>query len=183
MLMMNGGGRVMRRLISALIGSCLVVGGVACSPNANNPDGGNTVTTDCGDGGSVTLTVNAPSCLWPPDHEMVLFTLNDVTATSTDCNLPTLSVVSVTSNQAEHHHGSGQTWPDYTFNSTGVCLRAEREGCSKDPRVYTITFEATDGNTSVQQSVQVVVEHDQNGVACPPIDPSRIVGENDPRCN
>ena len=83
---------------------------------------------------------------------MVLFTLSDVTATVTgSCSLPTLKVIGVTSNQPVNGGGSGNTTPDYTFNSTGVCLRSERCGTLDTPRVYTITFEATDGNVSVTQ--------------------------------
>jgi hypothetical protein len=181
----------MRRLISTLLGSCLMVGGVACSPNGGGGGSGDdsgVVTTSDGattvqcDGGTITFQVDGPSCIWPPDHKMVLFTLDDVTATTTgNCALPTLKIIGVTSNQPESGGGSGNTSPDYSFNSTGVCLRAERDGTCKEARVYTITFEATDGNINVTNTVNVVVNHSQNG--CANTDPSRVVADGDPRCN
>src|SRR3954468_11088551 len=119
----------MRRLILTLLGSCLMVGGVACSPNGSGggngggDDAGNTVP--CADGGTVTLNVTGPSCLWAPDHKMVLFTLADVTAETTgSCTVPQLSIVGITSNQPATGGGSGNTTPDYSFNSTGLCLRS-----------------------------------------------------------
>jgi hypothetical protein len=177
----------MRRLQTAILGLSLVAGGLACSPNGgggggSGDDGGNTVP--CADGGTVTLNVTGPSCLWAPDHKMVLYTLSDVTAETTgSCTVPSLSIVGITSNQPATGSGSGNFSPDYTFNSTGLCLREERDGTSSDPRIYTITFQATDGNITVQKSIEVFVDHSQDGVACPSTDPSRIVGEDDPRCN
>ena len=179
----------MRRVGTAVLGMCLVAGGLACSPNDGTGDAGDSgvVTTGDGqttvqcDGGTITFTVSGPSCLWPPDHKMVLFTLDDVTATTTgNCALPTLKIIGVTSNQPENGGGSGNMSPDYTFNSTGVCLRAERDGTCKSDRVYTITFEATDGNISVTNTVDVVVNHSQNGCASTT---AREVAEDDPRCN
>src|SRR5580765_8499338 len=174
----------MRRSIPTLLGLCLMVGPVACSPNGSgDPDSGVTTgdgatTVQC-DGGTMTFQIDGPSCLWPVDHKMVLFTLDDVTATTTgSCTLPTLKIIGVTSNQPENGGGSGDTSPDYTFNSSGVCLRAERDGTScHTPRIYTITFEATDGTVSVTNTVNVVVNHSQNGQKCPSTQ-SREVGES-----
>ncbi len=173
----------MHRLVPTVFASLFAVGMVACSPNGGSADAGSGTTAEC-DGGTISLEVSAPSCLWAPDHAMVLFTLSDVTATVTgSCPLPTLKVIGVTSNQPDNGGGSGNTTPDYTFNSTGVCLRSERCGTSATPRVYTITFEATDGNVSVTQSVNVVVDHSQDGASCSLVDSSRIVADGDPRCN
>jgi hypothetical protein len=161
----------------------LVLSLVGCSGINGGADGGSGNVIPC-DGGSVTLEVTAPQCLWAPNHKMVLFTLDDIHATVTgSCGTPSLSIVSVTSNQPALGDGQGAASPDYTFNSSGVCLRSEREGRSPGPRVYTVTVEATDGNVSVQQSVQVTVGHDQDGVACPLVDSSRLVDDGDPRCN
>jgi hypothetical protein len=175
----------MRRLQTAILGMCLVAGGFACSPNGSgDPDSGVTTgdgatTVQC-DGGSMTFTVSGPSCIWPVDHNMVLFTVNDITATTTgNCTLPTLKIIGVTSNQPEHGGGSGNTEPDYTFNDTGVCLRAERDGTCHSDRVYTVTFEATDGNVSVTNNVQVTVAH---SASCESTK-AREVGEGDSRCN
>jgi hypothetical protein len=177
----------MRRFLTAVLGTCLVAGGFACSPNnSGGGDDSGVVTTGDGqttvqcDGGTMTFQVTGPSCLWPVDHKMVLLTLADITATTTgNCTLPTLKIIGVTSNQPENGGGSGDTSPDYTFNSTGVCLRAERDGTCRDSRVYTITFEATDGNISITNTVDVVVNHSDNCQSTK----SREVGEDDPRCN
>lgn len=177
----------MRLSIPTLLGMLSLVGGIACSPNGSgDPDSGVVTTSDgativqC-DGGTMTFEVTGPSCLWPVDHKMVLFTLDDITASTTgNCTLPNLKIIGVTSNQPNNGGGSGNTDTDYTFNSTGVCLRAEREGTCRDDRIYTITFEASDGNVSVTNTVQVVVHHAQG--SCPSTQ-NREVGEDDPRCN
>ncbi len=157
----------------------------ACSPNgggtADGGGGGNVLPCD---GGELTLDVTAPSCLWAPDHKMVLFTKEDLQVTATGgCSVPTVSIVSVTSNQPATGGGQGNAAPDYTYNASGVCLRSEREGTQSTPRVYTITFEATDGNFAVEKSVDVTVDHAQNGTPCPLVDSSRVVADDDARCN
>ena len=176
----------MRCLSTAVLGMCLVAGGLACSPNGSGGGDDSGVTTSDGativqcDGGTMTFQVTGPSCIWPPDHKMVLFTLDDITATTSgNCALPQLKIIGVTSNQPEHGGGSGNSEPDYTFNSTGVCLRAERDGTCHGSRIYTITFEATDGNVSVTNTVDVVVNHSQSCEGTK----DREVGEDDPRCN
>lgn len=177
----------MRRVALKAAAPCFfLIAFAACSPNGSGGgggtgDAGNTATCD---GGTVTLTVDVPDCLWAPDHKMVLISLDDVHATVTgSCALPTVSIVGVTSNQPDTGGGQGNFTPDYTFNSTGVCLRSERQGTSDPPRIYTITVEATDGTTTVDQSFQVTVGHSQSGGRCALVDSSRIVDDGDPRCN
>src|SRR6185312_362125 len=133
-------------LLAASSSCLLVLSLAACSGNGGGTDGGGGNVIPC-DGGSITLDVTAPDCLWAPDHKMVLFT------------------------------------PDYTYNPTGVCLRAERQGTSSDPRVYTILVAATDGNVTVEQSVNVTVGHDQGRDHCAAADSSRVVDDGDSRCN
>ena len=163
----------------------LLTGGMlACSGALTSPDGGTTTPPTC-DSGTISITSNIPSCIWPPNHEMVLFNINDLNITATGgCAVPTLSIVSVTDNQSEHGGGSGNTSPDYTFNSSGVCLRAERDGRCNSDRVYTITVQATDGTTTIDDTITVTVPHDQDeDGGCPNVDPSRIVPDGDPACN
>jgi hypothetical protein len=121
---------------------------------------------------SVTVTVidttppeiNAtatPSTLWPPNHKYVEV---HVTVTVYDiCDpSPTLTFVSITSNEPDNNKGDGNTINDiviindFTFN-----LRAERSGTGSG-RIYTITYKATDvsGNYAVA-SVTVEVPHNQ----------------------
>jgi hypothetical protein len=102
-----------------------------------------------------------PSMLWPPNHKYVEVKLN-VTAYDNCDPSPTLTFVSITSNEPDNGIGDGNTTNDivivndFTFN-----LRAERSGAGQG-RVYTITYKATDvsGNTAMT-SVTVEVPHNQ----------------------
>lgn len=173
----------MQRVISVLFVAGSLLG---CSGGLGGADAGDAgvPTPDC-DGGAITITSNIPSCMWAPDHSMVLFDLSDLNVTATGtCTVPALSIVSVSSNQPALGGGQGNFTPDYTFNSTGVCLRSEREGTSSTDRVYTITVQATEGALTVDQAINVTVPHDQSGSPkCPSVDPSRVVVDGDPRCN
>jgi hypothetical protein len=131
-------------------------------------------TDEAGNTGSdnVTVTVvdttppeiNAtvtPGILWPPNHKYV-----EVKATVTAYDIcdpsPTITFVSITSNEPDNGIGDGNTVNDivivndFTFN-----LNAERSGpgCG---RSYTITYKATDmsGNTAMA-TVTVEVPHNQ----------------------
>ncbi len=100
-----------------------------------------------------------PDMMWPPNHKYVnvktVVTVYDLGDSS-----PTLSLVSVTSNEPDNGKGDGNTvndiviMDDYTFE-----FRAERSGNGVG-RVYTITYQATDasGNTA-QASATVTVKH------------------------
>jgi hypothetical protein len=102
-----------------------------------------------------------PSTLWPPNHKYVEV---HVTVTVYDaCDpSPTLTFVSITSNEPDNSVGDGNTTNDiiiindFTFN-----LRAERSGTGSG-RTYTITYQATDvsGNYAMA-SVTVEVPHNQ----------------------
>ncbi|MHB8420065.1 MAG: PKD domain-containing protein [Myxococcales bacterium] len=130
-----------------------------------------------------------PSCLWPPNHEMVLLRLGrEIQAQVHDsCDAsPTVSIKSVTDNQPLLGGGSGNTTPDFVFGKTAVCLRAERDGTVKTPREYTVTVVAIDGagNESTPQSFVVSVPHDQgqgHGL-CPELPPDDLVPDGDPAC-
>ena len=102
-----------------------------------------------------------PSMLWSPNHKYV-----EVHATVTVYDIcdpsPTLSFVSITSNEPDNGVGDGNTVNDiviindFTFN-----LRAERSGTGCG-RTYTIKYQATDasGNTATA-TVTVEVPHNQ----------------------
>jgi hypothetical protein len=130
-----------------------------------------------------------PTCLWPPNHDYVLYTFGDgIDASATDiCDAnPTIHVIDVESNQPPLGGGSGNSSPDIAFGTGAFCVRAERDGTQSTDRVYTITLEAADfvGNKK-QKQLTVRVPHDlgQGGRAdCPNVDPSRIVEDGDPRC-
>jgi hypothetical protein len=102
-----------------------------------------------------------PSMLWPPNHKYaevhVTVTVYDICDPS-----PTLTFVSITSNEPDNGLGDGNTVNDiviindFTFN-----LMAERSGAGCG-RTYTITYQATDasGNTATA-TVTVEVPHNQ----------------------
>jgi len=102
-----------------------------------------------------------PSTIWPPNHKYVEVHVNVSVYDVCDPS-PTLTFVSITSNEPENAKGDGNTTNDivvvndFTFN-----LRAERSGTGAG-RIYTITYKATDisGNTAMV-SVTVAVPHNQ----------------------
>ncbi len=127
-----------------------------------------------------------PSCLWPPNHKLVLFELGSgLIAHATDVcdSAPTIKIVNVRSNQPPLGGGQGNFSPDVFFGGKAFCVRSERQGASQPPREYTVTVEATDfaGNKTTRDVV-VTVAHDQAGVQCSNVDPGRIAEDGDPRC-
>jgi hypothetical protein len=100
-----------------------------------------------------------PDTLWPPDHKYVTVQTTVDISDNIDPN-PTLTLVSVTSNEPDDGLGDGDTpddivvVDDFTFK-----LRAERSGTG-DGRVYTITYEATDAcGNSTTATATVTVPH------------------------
>jgi uncharacterized protein len=110
-----------------------------------------------------TLEVSVtPTYLWPANHKYV-----DVMATITvsdnfDLN-PSVTLVSVTSNEPDDGLGDGDTPNDIVIvDDTHILLRAERSGTGSG-RIYTLTWEAMDacGNTT-QFSTTVSVPHNMD---------------------
>jgi predicted extracellular nuclease len=108
-----------------------------------------------------TLEVSvSPERLWPPNHKYVTVEATVQVTDNWDPN-PTVTLVSVTSNEADEGLGDGDMpfdivlLDDYSFD-----LRAERSGTGEG-RVYTITYQAVDacGNSTLA-SVEVAVPHD-----------------------
>ncbi len=104
-------------------------------------------------------TVDKPT-LWPPNHQMVLVTVN---YTATD-NCGANCILSVTSNEPVNGLGDGDTAPDWEIvDAHHVRLRAERSG-KGNGRIYTIKVTCKDaaGNTVVR-TVTVKVPKNQSG--------------------
>jgi predicted extracellular nuclease len=102
---------------------------------------------------AVTVTVD-PDSLWPPNHQYV-----DVTATvevdDFDSN-PTITLVSVTSNEPDNGLGDGDTPDDIVIvDDFNFQLRAERSGTG-DGRIYTDNC----GNSTIA-SAEVTVPKDK----------------------
>jgi len=128
-----------------------------------------------------------PACLWPVDHTMVLYQIGnglDVHAVDACDTTPDLRIVNVVSNQPPLGGGSGNMAPDVVFGPSSLCVRAERDGTVRAERTYTVTVEARDhhGNV-VQKDFVISVPHDQGGGRCAHPDATRIVADDDPRCN
>jgi hypothetical protein len=109
-----------------------------------------------------TLEVSlSTETLWPANHKYVTVSASVLASDNFDVD-PTVTLVSVTSNEPDDGLGDGDTPNDivivdaYTFQ-----LRAERSGTGEG-RVYTITYAVTDdcGNTTLQ-SVTVSVPKSQ----------------------
>jgi uncharacterized repeat protein (TIGR01451 family) len=104
------------------------------------------------------VSVN-PATVWPPDHKMVLATVDyQVTAVCA----PVTTKLAVGSNEPVNGTGDGDTSPDWeVVDPHHVRLRAERAG-GGNGRIYTIKITATDAlNQSTGRAVQVSVPKNQ----------------------
>jgi hypothetical protein len=108
----------------------------------------------------VNVTVN-PDIMWPPNHKYVDVETTVTVYDATDPS-PTLTLVSVTSNEADNGKGDGNTTNDIvTLSDTSFKLRAERSGRGQG-RTYTITYSATDANgNSAEASITITVPHNK----------------------
>jgi predicted extracellular nuclease len=103
----------------------------------------------------------SPDTLWPANHKYVDVTATVVVSDNFDPN-PTVTLVSVTSNEPDNGLGDGDTANDMVIvDDFHFKLRAERSG-KGEGRFYTITYMVTDAcGNSVTQSVTVTVPKSQ----------------------
>jgi uncharacterized repeat protein (TIGR01451 family) len=136
-------------------------------PLAADPDPANdsaTVSFDVCDATPPQLSVElTPNVLWPPNHMLVKVTAT-VTASDDSGLEPSVSLVSVTSNEPDNGLGDGDTANDIVIkDDTTLKLRAERSGLG-DGRIYTVTYEAVDAcGNATQASATVTVPKSQGG--------------------
>jgi hypothetical protein len=146
------------------------------------PHGTHTVslTVEDGKGGSdgdtVMVVVNdttapeidvtlSPDALWPANHKLAEITATVTVSDNCDPN-PTVTLISITSNEADNGHGDGNSADDIQHADFGTddrtfSLRAERSGASGG-RVYTVTYRVTDASgNSAEISTDVTVSHDR----------------------
>lgn len=134
----------------------------------------------------VISNIVAPTCLFPPNHKMVLLQIGrDIVANVEDqCGSEIVtSIASVKSNQDILDSGSGTSVIDYKFGPNSVCLRAERAGTTMTPRNYTVTINARDRNGNrTQREIVISVPHDQGPPGKCNSDAGLVVADDDPRC-
>jgi predicted extracellular nuclease len=103
-----------------------------------------------------TLTVT-PDTLWPANHKYVDVAATAVVSDNFDPS-PTVTLVSVTSNEPDNGEDDGDTVDDIVIiDDYEFKLRAERSGVGTG-RTYTITYEATDscGNSATASTIVFV---------------------------
>jgi uncharacterized protein len=103
-----------------------------------------------------TLSLS-PSVLWPANHKYVDVTATVVGSDNFDPN-PSVTLVSVTSNEPDNGKGDGNTVNDIVIvDDVNFLLRAERAGGGSG-RVYTVTYEVMDacGNTATASVIATV---------------------------
>ena len=104
------------------------------------------------------LTVSvSPSLLWPPNHRYVTVSASATAVDDTDPN-PTVTLVSVTSNEPDDGPADGNTTNDIVIDGPfGFRLRAERNENGAG-RTYSVTYRATDvvGNSAIASATVFV---------------------------
>ncbi len=103
-----------------------------------------------------TLAVT-PDMLWPANHKYVDVAAT-VVASDNSGEIPTVTLVSVTSNEPDNGEDDGNTVDDIVIvEEYAFKLRAERSGIGTG-RTYTITYQATDscGNSATASAIVVV---------------------------
>ena len=110
-----------------------------------------------------TLSVSASTTeLWPANHKYVTVTF-DVTASDNFDTSPTVTLLSVTSDEPDEGLGDGDTEDDIVIlDDFTIDLRAERSGNGDDGRTYTVTYLVEDacGNQATA-SIQIFVPQSQ----------------------
>lgn len=98
---------------------------------------------------AVTSISASPATLWPPNHQMVNVVVTASVVDAVD-PMPTVKILSVSSNQPVNGTGDGDAGPDWKITGPMTLqLRAERAGNSKTDRVYTITVQTRDSAGNV----------------------------------
>jgi hypothetical protein len=98
---------------------------------------------------TLSLSVSLDS-LWPANHKLTMVTVTPTVSDNFDPN-PSVSLLSVTSNEPDDGLGDGDTANDIQIvTDLHILLRAERSG-KGEGRTYTLTYQAMDacGNSTI----------------------------------
>jgi hypothetical protein len=117
------------------------------------------------------ITSTSPDvCIWPPSHDMRLFTSEGLGLVVTDaCDpFPKVSIAEL-SPVMEDARGDGSTEIDEVVGTGAFCVRSERAGPVEEGRTYAVQVLARDGacNEGVAR-VNLHVPHDLGATSCPP---------------
>jgi hypothetical protein len=156
-----------------LVASLALVGPL--SAQSGNKYGPTTRSEDCGSDGSMTVEINGPEKLWPPNHKYVPVTITATDEDGDDVSLATEGTHDQYDGDTEIN-GAGHTADDVSpaadsdsgagEATTSHDVRAERSGRIKEGRVYTISYEASGGSDdSCMGSFTITVPHDMRGGA------------------
>jgi hypothetical protein len=108
-----------------------------------------------------TLQVSlSPTSIWPPNHNLITITA-DIQAGDLCDSSPTVSLVSITSNEPDNGLGDGDTSNDIQEATFGTddrtfLLRAERSALGTG-RVYVICYSATDSSGNITRVCSRVI--------------------------
>ena len=108
----------------------------------------------------ISVTVS-PNSLWPANHKYNVVKATVKVSDNLDPS-PTLTLISVVSNEPDNGTGDGDTANDIVIaDDLTFQLRAERSG-NGNGRIYTITYQAVDwaGNSTLATAT-VTVPHDK----------------------
>ena len=113
----------------------------------------------------ISLVDAYPLCLWPPNHEYVLYELErDIIVEAVDAcdpDPPIIRIIDVRSSDQNDEIGDGSTVQDFIFNESIVCIRAERSGTEIRGRTYEILISIADINGNVTlKTISIIVPHD-----------------------
>jgi len=105
---------------------------------------------------TIEITVT-PDAIWPPNHKYVEVEVSVITTDNFDQN-PTVTLLSVTSNEPDNGEDDGNTVDDIVIiDDYHFQLRAERSDLGNG-RIYTITYLVSDanGNETIQSATVLV---------------------------
>ena len=164
----------------ATLASIALVGPLGADPGNKY---GDTTRTDLCEGaddnnedGSLTVAINGPEKLWPPNHKYVDVSVTATDSDGSDVMLETEGTHEQYAEDGTEMNGAGNTADDVSpaaasgmgagSATTSHDVRAERSGQDQTGRTYTITYEAesSDGGTCFG-SFDILVPHDMRGGA------------------